>query len=236
MRSAETTHRGGGPPNPRRGRRDGDRHRGPADRVESADPAGVVGDERRPVPGRADGAADPRGDRGARGARGRLRPGVGMAHEWRHPQHDGADGSVARQPQPGLRVRAARREPAGGGGHARDHRRRDVLRADSGGRCDRAAHGAQPRGQRRRPPRVRVLRALGGFVAMAGDVDEGRSLVARATEIVADYGFRWLQAGMAFISRRRSRSTPATSKQRSASTRRASPGSRRWARPAGPPR
>jgi len=49
---------------------------------------------------------------------------------------------------------------------------------------------------------AQVLRALGGFVAMRGDVDEGRRLVARHREIVTELGFRWLLAGSRFISGR----------------------------------
>jgi len=46
---------------------------------------------------------------------------------------------------------------------------------------------------------AQVLRALAGFVAMAGDVNEGRRLLAHAREVIADFGFRWLLAGIAFI-------------------------------------
>jgi tetratricopeptide (TPR) repeat protein len=46
---------------------------------------------------------------------------------------------------------------------------------------------------------AQTLRALGGFIAMTGDVDEGRRLVAGAREVVADFGFRWLLGGFPFV-------------------------------------
>ena len=47
---------------------------------------------------------------------------------------------------------------------------------------------------------AQVLRALAGFVAMDGQLDEGRRLLAQAREVVADFGFRWLLAGISFLS------------------------------------
>ena len=47
---------------------------------------------------------------------------------------------------------------------------------------------------------AQVIRPLGGFIAMGGDVDGGRRLVDRAREVVSDFGFRWLLGGMAFVS------------------------------------
>jgi tetratricopeptide (TPR) repeat protein len=47
---------------------------------------------------------------------------------------------------------------------------------------------------------AQTLRPLGGFTAIRGDVDEGRRLVARAREVVADFGFRWLLGGFPFVS------------------------------------
>jgi class 3 adenylate cyclase/tetratricopeptide (TPR) repeat protein len=45
-----------------------------------------------------------------------------------------------------------------------------------------------------------LLRPLGGFVAMTGEIDEGRLLVARSREVFREFGTRWLLAGIPFMS------------------------------------
>jgi tetratricopeptide (TPR) repeat protein len=50
------------------------------------------------------------------------------------------------------------------------------------------------------PLEAALLRALGGFHALRGEVDEGRRLVDRSRAILEDLGFRWALAAICFVS------------------------------------
>jgi tetratricopeptide (TPR) repeat protein len=50
------------------------------------------------------------------------------------------------------------------------------------------------------PLEAAVLRPLGGFLALRGDVDEGRRLVDRSRAILEDLGFRWALAAISYVS------------------------------------
>jgi tetratricopeptide (TPR) repeat protein len=50
------------------------------------------------------------------------------------------------------------------------------------------------------PLEAALLRALGGFHALRGEVDEGRRLVDRSRAILEDLGFRWALAAVCFVS------------------------------------
>ena len=50
------------------------------------------------------------------------------------------------------------------------------------------------------PLEAAVLRPLGGFYALRGDVDEGRRLVDRSRAMLEELGFRWALAAIPFVS------------------------------------